>query len=34
MIDAPQSGATVELIPMSSSPIWGEFAGATRVLPG
>jgi gamma-D-glutamyl-L-lysine dipeptidyl-peptidase len=34
MIDAPQSGAAVELIPMISSPVWGEFAGATRIVAG
>lgn len=31
MIDAPHTGASVEMIPMKSSPVWPDFAGATRV---
>jgi gamma-D-glutamyl-L-lysine dipeptidyl-peptidase len=31
MIDSPHTGASVEIIPMTSSPIWNEFAGASKV---
>jgi hypothetical protein len=31
MIDAPYAGAAVEAVALRSSPIWDEFAGATRV---
>lgn len=31
VIDSPHSGAAVELIPMTSLPVWDEFSGATRV---
>ncbi len=31
MIDAPYTGASIEMIPMTSSPMWDEFAGAIRV---
>jgi cell wall-associated NlpC family hydrolase len=31
MIDAPYTGTSVEMIPMTSSPMWGEFAGAIRL---
>jgi cell wall-associated NlpC family hydrolase len=30
MIDAPHTGAAVELIPMAASPVWPNFAGAVR----
>jgi cell wall-associated NlpC family hydrolase len=31
MIDAPHTGASVEVVPMRTAPIWAEFAGATRI---
>jgi hypothetical protein len=31
MIDAPYTGASIEMVAMTSSAIWDEFAGATRV---
>jgi len=31
MIDSPYTGASIEMVPMTSSAIWDEFAGATRV---
>ena len=31
MIDAPYTGASIEMIPMTSSPMWDEFTGAVRV---
>jgi len=33
MIDTPHTGAAVEDVPMRSSRIWKEFAGARRVAP-
>jgi cell wall-associated NlpC family hydrolase len=31
MIDSPYSGASVEVVPMTTSPGWAEYAGAIRV---
>ena len=31
VIDAPYTGASVELVPMSSLPVWNDFSGAIRV---
>ncbi|MGO9962026.1 MAG: C40 family peptidase, partial [Acidimicrobiales bacterium] len=31
VIDSPCTGASVEIIPMTSLPVWNEFAGAIRV---
>jgi gamma-D-glutamyl-L-lysine dipeptidyl-peptidase len=31
MIDAPYTGASIGMIPITSSPLWDEFAGAVRV---
>jgi hypothetical protein len=31
VIDSPYTGASVEIVPMTSLPVWGEFAGAIRV---
>jgi len=31
MIDSPYTGASIEMVPMTSSTIWDEFAGATRI---
>jgi len=31
VIDSPYTGASVEMVPMTSLPVWDEFAGATRV---
>jgi cell wall-associated NlpC family hydrolase len=30
VIDSPYTGASVEIVPMTSLPIWDEFAGAIR----
>jgi hypothetical protein len=34
VIDSPYTGASVEIVPMTSLPVWDEFAGAIRVTPG
>jgi cell wall-associated NlpC family hydrolase len=31
VIDSPYTGASVEIVPMTSLPVWDEFAGAIRV---
>jgi len=31
MIDAPYTGKRVELVPMTSLPVWPDFVGATRI---
>jgi gamma-D-glutamyl-L-lysine dipeptidyl-peptidase len=31
VIDSPYTGATVEIVPMTSLPVWPDFAGAIRV---
>jgi hypothetical protein len=31
IIDSPYTGASVEIVPMTSLPVWNEFAGAIRV---
>jgi hypothetical protein len=31
VIDSPYSGASVEMIPMTSIPVWNDFSGAIRV---
>jgi hypothetical protein len=31
VIDSPYTGASVEIVPMTSFPVWDEFAGAIRV---
>ncbi len=31
VIDAPRTGASVELVPMTSLPVWADFSGAIRV---
>ena len=31
VIDSPYTGASVEIVPMTSLPVWGEFGGAIRV---
>jgi cell wall-associated NlpC family hydrolase len=30
VIDSPYTGASVEIVPMRSLPVWAEFAGAIR----
>ena len=30
VIDSPYTGASVEIVPMTSLPVWDEFAGAIR----
>jgi hypothetical protein len=31
VIDSPYTGASVEIVPMTSLPVWDEFAGAIRL---
>lgn len=31
VVDSPYSGASVEMVPMTALPVWGDFAGAIRV---
>ena len=31
VIDSPYTGASVEMVPMTSLPVWGDFSGAIRV---
>lgn len=31
VIDSPYSGASVEMVPMTSLPVWNDFSGAIRV---
>jgi gamma-D-glutamyl-L-lysine dipeptidyl-peptidase len=34
VIDAPHTGASVELVPMISLPVWSDFSGAIRLTGG
>jgi cell wall-associated NlpC family hydrolase len=32
MIDAPHTGAAIELVAIRAAPIWADFAGAVRIM--